>query len=162
MPKTGVVTRGSQNGHGYMEVMMDGSHFMVHRLVAAAFMPQPDGTTVVNHINSDKGDNNIDNLEWTSQRENIAHAARAGRMRTTRVRGYDRDGHVVEYLSVAEASRTTGIPAYAISLAQRRLTFAGEILWAPAGRAPEPPETTPFVVASPIKDDDPIWAELGL
>lgn len=52
---------------------------MVHRLVAAAFLgPCPAGC-VVNHRDSDTHNNRVENLEYISQRENIAHALKAGR-----------------------------------------------------------------------------------
>lgn len=54
----------------------------IHRLVAEAFLgTQPDGRPEINHINGDKGDCRVANLEWVSRRENARHAARHGLMR---------------------------------------------------------------------------------
>jgi len=50
----------------------------VHRLVALAFIPNPANLPEVNHINLDKIDNAIDNLEWVSRLGNFLHADAAG------------------------------------------------------------------------------------
>lgn len=49
-------------------------HVLVHRAVAMAWIPNPMGYPVVNHINGDKHDNRASNLEWTTHEGNVAHA----------------------------------------------------------------------------------------
>jgi hypothetical protein len=48
----------------------------VHRIVAKAFLPEKEGRNHINHINGDKQDNRVDNLEWVTQAENNLHSYR--------------------------------------------------------------------------------------
>ena len=50
----------------------------VHRLLAQAFIPNPDNKPIINHRNGNKLDNAIDNLEWVTYSENAFHAYRTG------------------------------------------------------------------------------------
>ena len=71
---------------GYLRVTLckgNQSHktFSVHRLVAVAFIPNPDLKPTVNHINEVKTDNRVDNLEWATMAEQNAHGTRIARAR---------------------------------------------------------------------------------
>lgn len=63
-----------KNNRGYMVIRVGGKCTGVHRLVAATYIPNPMLAPDVNHRNGIKTDNRVENLEWCSRGENMAHA----------------------------------------------------------------------------------------
>ena len=70
------------NDAGYMIVRLSSPRAMcrVHRLVAEAFISNPLGKPFINHIDSNRANNCVSNLEWCTQKENLEHADDAGRL----------------------------------------------------------------------------------
>lgn len=59
--KTGKLLKPFISHNGYLKVSLSGKHRMIHRLVALAFLPNPDGYPFINHKDEDKKNNNAEN-----------------------------------------------------------------------------------------------------
>ena len=66
------------NGYGYLSVRVNKKYYRVHRLVATKFIPNPDNKEDVNHLDGNKSNNCVQNLEWATRKENVAHAHKTG------------------------------------------------------------------------------------
>jgi len=75
-----------KDGKGYLTVKLhvnnESSNYKVHRLVASAFIENPKELPQVNHIDGDKLNNNVYNLEWCNNFENHKHAQKLGLIKT--------------------------------------------------------------------------------
>lgn len=71
-------TRFSKGGYERVKLTKNckGKEFYVHRLVATAFIPNPENKPQVNHIDSNRKNNIVENLEWMTAKENIQHGWR--------------------------------------------------------------------------------------
>ena len=61
------------NREGYRIINKKGKRISVHQLVAKSFVPNPMGYSIVNHINGDRSDNHVNNLEWVNNTMNFVH-----------------------------------------------------------------------------------------
>lgn len=127
-----------KSSRGYLHLILCKNHklkhYSVHRLVAEAFLPNPDGLPQINHIDECKTNNRVDNLEWCDAKYNINYGS--GRQRRVETQGkrvyqYAKSGAFVRsYASIHEAERQTGIHNGNISaccLGKRNST--GKYIW---------------------------------
>lgn len=119
-----------------------GKDIRVHRLVALAFIPNPNNLPCVNHINEDKHDNRACNLEWCDAQYNNTFGNRLNKMSKTRrernershfgnVMQYTLDGELIStFRSTVAASKATGIERSSINrCALGQFKTAGGYKW---------------------------------
>lgn len=78
------IMKPAKDGSGYWRTAMDGKTVKVHRIVAENWLSNPLGLPCVNHLNSDRSDNSVANLEWCSVKYNAWYGVHHGRVKTAR------------------------------------------------------------------------------
>jgi len=100
------ITYGSKTRYGYLAVHIGEKKYFTHRLVAETFLENPQGKPQVNHINCNRLDNRVENLEWCTQQENM-RSIETHKKLSFRVCGKNKDGEVVcIYDSIRDAARS--------------------------------------------------------
>lgn len=104
-----------KNGYLRVNLNTDGGrkHFLVHRLVAEAFIPNPQNMPQINHKDEDKTNNSVDNLEWCDAKYNNNYGERTKRASIAKfktVKQYDMQGNFIrEFGSLKEAWDSIGM-----------------------------------------------------
>lgn len=112
----------SSDGSGYLYVSLskDGKkkNPKVHRLVAESFIPNPNNLPQVNHIDEDKSNNRVDNLEWITSLDNLNHSnviEKGNSSRRKKVIQKSFDGRVIAiYTSMTEAVKEIGVSNHSL------------------------------------------------
>lgn len=127
-----------KNNKGYLLVDLYKNNtrhqFLVHRLVATAFITNANNLPCVNHIDENKFNNNVDNLEWCTQKYNInfgSCARKIGEANSNPVEQYSKTGEkICEYPSIIEAQRQTNISnGNIVDCLHGRRQSAGGFIW---------------------------------
>lgn len=121
-----------KNGYYYLILCKDEihKHHYIHRLVASAFIPNPNNFSQVNHIDENKLNNNVDNLEWCTSQYNTNYSIHK---RSKPVNQFSLDSRLLNtYKSTQEASRQTGINQGNIvqcCLGNPKYSHTGNFIW---------------------------------
>ena len=121
--KNGKITEGYTDKKGYKTIFLydkpqHGKWHKIHRLVASAFIDNPDNLLQVNHKDENKENNRVDNLEWCTNDYNNHYGTRSKRASESntccvttskKVHSIDENGNVEYFDSIGEAERQTGI-----------------------------------------------------
>lgn len=120
--ESGLLLKQTQNTGGYPSVLLYKNKkrkcCTVHRLVALAFVPNPNKLLEVNHIDEDKTNNNVENLVWVTRKENMNHGTRtqrASEKKFKRVVQYSLEGNIVKVWDSVKEAEQSGFFHSAIS-----------------------------------------------
>lgn len=133
----GRVLKGSKNSKGYRIITLhkgnETEKKLVHRLVAEAFIPNPNNYFYINHKDNNPSNNKINNLEWCTQSYNIKYAYDNGNKIPPHMKKVNqiKDGQIINtYISMNDAERKTGIKSANISKCCRKIrNYAGGYQW---------------------------------
>lgn len=106
-----LLTPSANNGYYHIKLWKEGQSkwYQIHQLVATAFIPNPKGKPQVNHKNSTRSDNRVENLEWCTPKENLVHASEKGRLKNINGKMVVNITTGQTYKSCKEASEFSGL-----------------------------------------------------
>lgn len=123
--------RPMKTGNGYCHVCIHKHYFKIHRLVAQAYLPNPENKPQVNHIDGNKSNNHVSNLEWVTALENMQHALRVlkqnrniGKQKLDKETVYKIRELRVEGVSIAQIARDLGIARHFVQDVLRGHSYA--------------------------------------
>ncbi|CAH6421696.1 HNH endonuclease [uncultured virus] len=124
-------TIGYTSNEGYKSIKLSGKSYLVHRLVVMAFKGKIPDELVVNHIDEDKTNNRLDNLEIVTKSENTNYSIKPGNNLIKSVKQLSLTGEVIAtFPSIKEASDSTGVSYSGISKVVRGTQkTSGNFMW---------------------------------
>ena len=139
------ILKAGKSNIGYLQVDLckdgKGKSYKIHRLVAQAFIPNPENYNEINHVDENKENNRVENLEWCDRSYNCNYGTRNKKSAEKRrndlkmskpVVGINKvSGLILEFPSAKEASRVTGVNQSSISACckGKRYKSAGGYFW---------------------------------
>lgn len=101
-------------GYLYVGLCKDGKNksLKVHRLVATAFIPNPENKPNIDHINTIRTDNRVENLHWVTQRENVNNPITMSKISRKVLQFTKEDVFVRKWDCIADAERDLGINSH--------------------------------------------------
>lgn len=138
--KTGQIIKTRILPNGYERVSLKRKSFYIHRLVAMAFLPNPQKLPQVNHKDEVKTNNNVENLEWCTEKYNTNYGTARERQKAKIVgvtinnkpiKQYDKSGRLIAvFKSALEAAKTTKINnSFVCKAANGKYKTAGGYVW---------------------------------
>lgn len=127
-----------RNGNGYLYVALTKNKkqkkYLVHRIIAKTFLKRKESENYINHLDCNKKNNRIDNLEWCTQSHNIKYAYDNKTKIPPHMRKIKRmdlnNNYIDEFISIQEAGRQTKIKASNIGKCCRgKRNHAGGYKW---------------------------------
>ena len=135
----GYIINPGVDNNGYLVCVLNNNGnrktYKIHRLVALAFIPNPNNYSDVNHKDENKSNNRIDNLEWMSHKNNMNYGTLKERIRTyhktKHVLQYSLDGQLIkEWISISEPAKLLKISVgNIINCCKRRCKTVGGYKW---------------------------------
>lgn len=131
---TGRVLKGCKDKDGYLRVDLckNGKHktHKIHRIVAQAFIPNPEHKPEVNHIDENKTNNMVSNLEWSTRKENCNHGTcheRSSRKQSIPIISTNiKTGESQEFYGTNECARQLGLnPSHITDVLKGRVKQTG-------------------------------------
>ena len=136
--KSGRLLKPYLNPNGYLGLCLyennKRKYLLLHRIIATAFIDNPGKKPQVNHIDENKLNNDLSNLEWCTERENAIHGTRTKRVAeklSQKVIQLDLNDNILNvFKSMRQAERETGIVATSISACcNGKRKSAGRFKW---------------------------------